>query len=71
MRQAFSNYFERSLASGNGGPDAEAQQPVRALFTAIVDQMVRSNTMFQSYMYDGLIEFDPLLLRSDASQVSA
>lgn len=65
VRQRFVDYFEASLAKGNGGPDAESQQPVRALFTAIVDQMVRSNTMFQSYMYDGLIERDPLLLRSE------
>lgn len=71
VRQLFSDYFERSLAAGNGGPDAQAQQPVRALFTAIVDQMVRSNTMFQSYMYDGLIEFDPLLLRSNTAEASA
>lgn len=65
VRQAFSDYFEQSLAAGNGGFESEEQMPYRALFTAIVDEMVRSNTMFQSYMYDGLIERDPMLLRSE------
>lgn len=65
VRERFVAYFDASLAKGNGGPDAESQQPVRALFTAIVDQMVRSNTLFQAHMYDGLLERDPLLLRSE------
>lgn len=63
VREVFGRYFDQSMAKGNGGPDAQAQQPVRALFRANVDQMVRSNTMFQAYVYDGIIERDPWLLR--------
>ncbi|TIC80704.1 hypothetical protein [Nocardioides sp. GY 10127] len=64
VRQQFVTYFEASLAAGNGGPDAASQAGVRAFYTELVDRMVRGDTQFQSYLYDGLLERDPLLLRS-------
>lgn len=67
VRDLFAAYFASSQAKGNGGPDSQGQQPMRRLFTAVVDQLVRSNTMFQSYIYDGIVERDPWLLREPVS----
>ncbi|MCK5926965.1 MAG: hypothetical protein KAG80_02100 [Nocardioides sp.] len=67
VRDLFADYFQASLAAGTGGVESQAQQPARALYTAIVDQLVRSNTMFQAYMYDGIVERDPWLLREPIS----
>ena len=48
--------------AGLGGPTAQANAPVLAAYSALVGKLVESNTYFESEMYNGAIERDPLLV---------
>lgn len=61
VRDAFTQIFAARDQAGFGGPDAQANAQYRALYTALVGALVESNTMFETYMYNGTIERDPLL----------
>jgi hypothetical protein len=62
LRDFFSGLIEQRKAQGLGGPDAQANEPIRAVFTALVGQLVESNTYFESHIFNGLVERDPLLV---------
>lgn len=63
LRDMFVAALQKRTDAGLGGPDAQAQAPMRQAYTALVDAMVESNTYFQDYAYNGIIERDPLLFR--------
>jgi hypothetical protein len=62
VRDYFVEILEARKQSGFGGPDAQANAGIRAAYTAIVGQLVESNTQFETYMYNGTLERDPLLV---------
>lgn len=62
LRDAFVKILAAREAAGLGGVDAQAQESVRLVFTALVGKLVESNTQFEEHMYNGLIERDPLLV---------
>lgn len=67
IRKVFSWVLGQREASGLGGVQAQANKPILEMFASYVDQLVASNTMFQEYMYDGVIERDPYLREAEAA----
>lgn len=62
LRSLFVQVLEARKAAGLGGPDAQAQEPVKAIYTQLVGQLVESNTHFETFIYNGTLERDPLLV---------
>ena len=62
LRQEFVSLIERRQAAGLGGPDAQATEPIRQLYTQAVGKLAAQNTFFESGFYNGVIERDPLLI---------
>lgn len=67
LRDFFTQVFEYRKAQGWGTYEAQAQDQVRQVYTALVDRLVESNTMFETHIYNGIVERDPLLLRNEAA----
>lgn len=62
LRDTFVNILNQRDEAGFGGPDAQANQGIRAAYTALVGQLVESNTYFETHMFNGVVERDPLLV---------
>ena len=63
VRQAITSFLaQRKKAGLTYTSDAQDLEPVFKAFTAYVSGLVESNTMFQEYAFDGLIERDPYLI---------
>ncbi|MGZ4574079.1 MAG: hypothetical protein ACXVXY_03650 [Mycobacteriaceae bacterium] len=62
LRDLFVSILAKRDQAGLGGPDAKANLDVRTAYTALVGKLVESNTYFESNMYNGLLERDPLLV---------
>lgn len=63
LHDFFAQVFDARKAAGLGGPDAQAQDQVRQVYTALVGKLVESNTYFEMYDYNGLVERDPWLMK--------
>jgi hypothetical protein len=62
LRDYFTQIFEYREAQGWGTYEAQAQDGVRAVYTALVSKLVESNTYFETYAYNGTIQNgDPYL----------
>jgi hypothetical protein len=62
LRDYFTQIFQYRQAQGWGTSEAQAQDQVRAVYTALVGKLVESNTYFETYAYAGTIENgDPYL----------
>lgn len=60
VRDAVTQLLKRNQkAGGSADPAAKQNAVLMSRYSAIVDQMVKDNTYFGSYDYNGLIEFDP------------
>lgn len=66
LRDFFSAVFEARQAAGLGGYEAQAQDQVRQVYTSLVGRLVESNTYFEEYAYNGLVERDPYLVKEAA-----
>lgn len=64
VRDYFTQILDERKAAGLGGPDAEANAGIRSLFTTFVNNLVESNLDFEEFIFNGLVERDPLLVRS-------
>lgn len=66
LRDLFSAIFEQRQAQGLGGVEAQANDGVRAAYTALVHKLVESNTYFETNIYNGVVERDPWLIEPAA-----
>lgn len=62
LREMFTNILDQRKTAGIGGPDAQENEGIRKVYTTLVGKLVESNTYFEAHMYNGVIEFDPLLV---------
>ena len=62
VHDAFAKIIEQRSNAGYGGADAQANAPIRQVYTNVVMRLVESNTQFEQYIYNGTIERDPLLV---------
>ena len=67
LRDYFTQVFAYREAQGWGTYEAQAQEAVRRVYTALVGRLVESNTQFEEFHYNGTIENgDPYLLQPTA-----
>ena len=72
LRDYFTQVFAYREAQGWGTFEAQAQDQVRAVYTALVGQLVESNTYFEAHMWNGTIENgDPYLVQPTAPVTNA
>lgn len=62
LRDFITAVLAKREEAGLGGPDAQANEPVREVFTQLVGRLVESNTYFENHIFNGLVERDPLLV---------
>jgi hypothetical protein len=68
LRDMFTGLLaQRDAAGGSADPQAQANADIRQVFTALVGQLVESNTYFEEYMFNGTLERDPLLEQGGVS----
>jgi hypothetical protein len=65
LRDYFSEAFASRQAAGFGGYEAEANLELRQAFSAIVGLLVESNTHFEEYIYNTIIDRDPYLVTAE------
>jgi hypothetical protein len=63
LRDFFVATLDARDKAGFGGADAQANEGIRKVYTAMVGQLVESNTYFESNIFNGVVERDPLLVK--------
>jgi hypothetical protein len=62
LRDMFTAALDAREKAGFGGMEAQANQGMRAAFTALVGALVESNTYFETHIFNGVVEKDPYLV---------
>ncbi|MEI5672625.1 MULTISPECIES: hypothetical protein [unclassified Nocardioides] len=65
LRDYFSAAFQARQEAGQGGYEAQANADLRQAFTAIMGALVESNTYFEEFVWNGLVERDPYLVDAE------